>query len=638
MGEPAKTARLKSSARRGVRTAAYLIGLIAFVVLAAPLPSKPVGQFANLGDIDASWALVLHHALLHGLRFGHDLVFTYGPLGLMAAPAYYPPSFALMLALNSTFLLVTGWVWMMHWRRAGVHPVMWVVAATAAGISVSLSAEMLPQLPPLLLLAMHVQGRRSAAYPWKSILMLAGMCGAALLIKSTLWFSSSLVIGLVAADLMWIRKFPWPVAAAACGTVIGWVAAGQRLADLPPYFFYSLQIIRGYREMAVGLSPLMQMWAALWVVTSVLLLIQGARSFRARCGRRFAWAATAVLAGLLFLFYKEGFTRADSLHLSSASLFLGATVVLLAPLFRWKRSLLGWALATSALLLLSYTDLYAGLSEVRGDLAGRLRTAGQILGGRAPEQLRYAAYQQQIAARFSGVDLSGTFDVFSFGQPVLLMQDVAYRPRPVFQSYSVYTPELARLNAAFLASAEAPEHLLFAPQPIDGRYPSIEDASCWPVILANYDPRPATVAGLAILDRRRQPRRMTVTLLVDSVVRLGDPVAVPSSGGGLVWAQVDLSATVAGRVAGIVYQEPQAQVEVELARGGRRVFRLMPSTSAGGFLLSPLVANGDQFRELYAAMDAAGPAGAEVHSLRLVAGPMLPTHARVRLSVLHFAP
>jgi hypothetical protein len=115
-------------------------------------------------------------------------------------------------------------------------------------------------------------------------------------------------------------------------------------------------------------------------------------------------------------------------------------------------------------------------------------------------------------------------------------------------------------------------------------------------------------------------------------------VAVPSSGGGLVWAQVDLSATVAGRVAGIVYQEPQAQVEVELARGGRRVFRLMPSTSAGGFLLSPLVANGDQFRELYAAMDAAGPAGAEVHSLRLVAGPMLPTHARVRLSVLHFAP
>ncbi len=38
-------------------------------------------------ELDPSWAQALGYALVHGLRFGVDVVFTYGPLGWFAHSA-----------------------------------------------------------------------------------------------------------------------------------------------------------------------------------------------------------------------------------------------------------------------------------------------------------------------------------------------------------------------------------------------------------------------------------------------------------------------------------------------------------------------------------------------------------------------
>ncbi|MCB1122240.1 MAG: hypothetical protein KJT03_11870, partial [Verrucomicrobiae bacterium] len=39
-------------------------------------------------SLDGSWQLILTHALKNGLRFGEDVVFTYGPLGSLSSFGY----------------------------------------------------------------------------------------------------------------------------------------------------------------------------------------------------------------------------------------------------------------------------------------------------------------------------------------------------------------------------------------------------------------------------------------------------------------------------------------------------------------------------------------------------------------------
>jgi len=62
-------------------------------------------------------------------------------------------------------------------------------------------------------------------------------------------------------------------------------------------------------------------------------------------------------------------------------------------------------------------------------------------------------------------------DVYPWNQAVLIAHDLQYDPRPIIQSYSVYAPELAELNAAHLRSTHAPDNILFDINPLNNNFP-----------------------------------------------------------------------------------------------------------------------------------------------------------------------
>src|SRR5579859_66878 len=55
---------------------------------------------ADLGA-DASWSAVLQWAHIHGLQFGTQIVFTYGPLGYLLAPYCLEPPGTGLILLNA---------------------------------------------------------------------------------------------------------------------------------------------------------------------------------------------------------------------------------------------------------------------------------------------------------------------------------------------------------------------------------------------------------------------------------------------------------------------------------------------------------------------------------------------------------
>ena len=153
-------------------------------------------------------------------------------------------------------------------------------------------------------------------------------------------------------------------------------------------------------------------------------------------------------------------------------------------------------------------------------------------------------------------DLQGTVDVYSFEQSALLSRGYDWDPRPVFQSYSAYTPELIRNNEQHLRGSGAPDHIVFQLETIDDRLPALDDGLSWPAMLDNY--RVAEVSGDWVhLARNPGPLRAEsrFTLLGTTSAQLGQEVAVPP-GTGPVFAQIELAPSFYGRLVDTAYKLP----------------------------------------------------------------------------------
>ena len=61
-------------------------------------------------------------------------------------------------------------------------------------------------------------------------------------------------------------------------------------------------------------------------------------------------------------------------------------------------------------------------------------------------------------------------------------------PRPIFQSYSAYTPALEQLNLRAYQSGRAPDFFLWGDDRVDDRYPGQDDALLIAALPPHYEP------------------------------------------------------------------------------------------------------------------------------------------------------
>jgi hypothetical protein len=186
---------------------------------------------------------------------------------------------------------------------------------------------------------------------------------------------------------------------------------------------------------------------------------------------------------------------------------------------------------------------------------------------------------------------NATIDVLGHEQAVALFNGLNYHPRPVFQSYSTYTPRLARLNQDFYVSARAPRFVLLKIQTIDGRLPAMDDSLLLNLFVHYYKyllsekgyqlwqrrdarPEPATLA----------PRRLrTVTTALNTPCPLEDLAGRP------VWVTIGLAPSLPGRLRSFLYKPPFVKLIIEQTDGKRSEYNLPLLQGRTGFILSPVI-------------------------------------------------
>lgn len=581
--EGATAKRVIASARdRG--TLATVACTTAIALVAWPLQSIRLGIAA-----DWSWVTALAYAAEHGMRFGDQLVWTYGPLGFLNT--WFRP----VLVYDDILLL--SWLYIALLQGLLAYALLTALkrtlplsaAVVIAAVVLALTVDLVPALAfawcALALTRTH-DPHDGAGVPWLP-LMLGGLTGIALLGKLNQGVELLVLTAVTLAAVGRRRD-----AAAFAGALLafaagGWFASGQTFADLWPYVRYGAEVVAGYAA-AMGTSDPDHGWsyAAAFALAALGLVLW--------------WAATRALparrrVGLLCLYavyvafvYKEGFTRQDAGHLEA---FFGDMLVPFAMLsLRPARRLLPIALAGMAGCAVAVGGLMGGHHVVRklNVVANVSAAAGQArtLASPARRAAIIASTRAEIVAAY-GVPPPVIAAVGR--RPVMmwprLFADVAWayglnlRPLPSLEPYGTYTPALDRLGARMLASARAPSRIARAAVP-------------------DFTTFEAPLATLAILCRYRQIARDGIwQALARSLNRCGAPrplgtrtaawgdsvpVPMPRRPDALVIVRVE-GATLQGleRLEAVLLRPRLRWVELDGMRSP-----LIAATAADGLLLS----------------------------------------------------
>ena len=610
-----------------LRQSKLLAGLghtLCFVVLVAGFlryPSHP-----SFG-LDASWQMALGQLFHNGRQFGPEVAFTFGPLGFLPANTYMGVHFWSLVVWNGLAAVVVASLIVESARlQRGMHRLIHygslLFCSIAFGFFESVYSMTIALIGFRLLRCSRERWRPVTVLLMLFLALLANMKFPYLLLAS---FAVLVVCVQELSQGRWYKTLCLGTCFLA-GFLAVWMACGQSLGHLPVYLYNSWHISQGY-EQAMGLPTSERTF---WLGIAVLILLAAyALLYLVRhCGQSRALARLTLLAAFLYLAWKHGFVRSDThvlIFFISALLPIVTFPVLLddPPPQRWPAQLLLGLAGVLCLWGIHHTFIKnrwpSPLWHIPSQFQETFRRHAEFL-GQWPTVHR--GYQQVLAKQKKQYDLPQTrevvgqaaIDVLGYDQAIALYNGFTYLPRPIFQSYSAYTPHLARLNDAFYRSNQAPAYALLKIQTIDQRFPTLDDS----LLLRSFMYRHEyihTEGGFQLWKRRVQPSRDASELtgsLRRETVTFTQPLHLGRQEPTRLWATFHLQPSMLGRLRNALYKPPIVKLALQDRQGQRSTFRLTVSQAATGFILNPIIENSNDY-----VCFAMGAAGRQISTLAL---------------------
>jgi len=564
-----------------------------FLLMVAATFTYPVFP---LTELDSSWRQTLTLALVEGWQFGKDIVFTYGPLGLLMANTYSGVAFWPFVLWQAFSSVLFAWVIYRQGLRLGVYArALYWVAMVTFGICYADALHMIVIALIGFDLVRAAGGNLSRGRVVD--LLLLGLLAA---VKFTNLMLAAFVV-LVAAGLELALRRPRAALRLALwfggSFLLVWMACRQNPLNLPAYLLTSLEISSGYEQtMGLPTSP----WAMNTGLPVLLVLVVYAflHLLTAQEKPR-ALARCLVLGAFTYINWKHGFVRSDG-HL------IGFYICALVPLTGFPALLddpprLGWVrwVLLCPAIVLCLMGLQGPMPLTRHIIPLFLDKVVGNVTNTWNFSRHYQTYREKLRAERNAWDLPRTrevvgrasIDFLHYTQAIILHNRMNYRPRPVIQSYSAYTPALIRLNAEHYASDRAPDFVLLRMESIDGRYPALDDSELLYLFMHRYE-FVHTEKGLQLW--RRKPGPFNAAALAPRPLRSAEMAVnerfdLGADSGKLLWARIDLRPSLLGRLRSFFYKPPFVQLRIKDDKGREASYRLPLPQARAGFMLSPVI-------------------------------------------------
>jgi hypothetical protein len=576
---------------------------VAALILALVCLPLPFLSLEN--DADTSLILLLDYARQHGLQFGVDFVSTYGPLGFLIFPNYSSETAHLRLVADgliamaaSTGLCLVAWRQPLPWRVLLLAVFLWTTANIRIG-------------PDMLLNVMlfswgflcFVGAPRRLSWYGLITAALTGFCAVAKV--SFLVIGAGSVVLVAAAVLLRGRR------QLASGIILvflavflaGWCGSGQDLGNLPAFLVNALAMIRGHNA-ALGIEAMPSvrlLGSVITVLASLLIILRVGTALLPEPARR-PWGKLVMglwAFALLFVAWKHGFVRADTYHVS---LFLGFVPMLLLSLdslpggtragVYWLRStaLAGSLGALALLQMFCLQPLPRSILapwESASTNVRRLLSPGEF---RRQADMRLEEHRQQAQLpNLRQIVGEAKVDVLGFRQSYALYNGMNFRPRPVSQSYAACDAHLMRINERYLLSGKGADYFLFELNPLDSKFPALEDAMVVRDLVLNF--KPVAAEGRFVLLRRTSLAEPRPGLLQETRLKPAESIDLRPFGKTNLWIEIELAPSLWGFLRQFVSQPPIVRLAAWTKPGGELIYRRQARASllAAGFMASPLL-------------------------------------------------
>jgi hypothetical protein len=558
--------------------------------------------------LDPAWTEVQAWGFLHHVQWGRDIINTYGPLGFLHPFSSYTsgiftPFVTGQIALSAAFALVLA----VTFRRAGIVEFGLFALAYLCGF-VKLPGD-ISWILTLLFATTYLINRADSetrATDYAAIFFLAPIFAAIALTKFTLFPIWALCVATVTAVCVLERDWRRALLIAAVfivAFVAAWVACGQEVFNLPWYLSSGFEMATGYKHATSVPAPTGAEGAGL----TVLFLFAGAGAHAAwRARSHFAAVVSIGLTPLAALFlWLAYFTRADNYHWPT---FFAAMSLLPFALLRNRHvvrsrvllTLLGAVVLTSVLTGFTQAPLDGVLRHAVNRVGGNLHDLSHLPELRNLREAQWQAVGQsaalpQIRKRVG----SARIDMVTWQQGMILLNELNYAPRPVFQSHLAATPALARINEAYFLGAKAPDFVLFQLASIDNRLAMSEDGLAMMALLRRYRPL-LSENGFLLLQRDDSvaSAEAIVPNTPTAPASIGVDVAIPATTTPTI-AFVDAELSWFGKLYTLLFAEPALGITQRAGQGEPLHHRFIRLSASSGFVIDPVIDSTHDWLKLY---------------------------------------
>lgn len=523
-------------------------------------------------NLDPSWSAYLASSLSNGAIYGKDVIFTYGIFNQIitnqySSTWYFYLTFAVFINLSFFILII---------EILGLN-----IKALFYIAFISFFVPILPDTTIVFFIFLSCY--------WLLVkddkTTLRFMIVAVIAILAHIKFTFCVLSLIPILSLIYRRHIAYAVLIFLFWITL-WYIFQHNIFDVVNYLINSNQIAKGY---ALGMQNIFDSpydyknkYALLILI---IYLLSGLTVYKISKNKTIA-ALTYIIG---FFIYKESIVRADGHVIFFAAFDINLLVLLL---LKYKTHF------KSKTFLFTLISIFISFHVIYKEIPQRIfypYFKKNYLSAKVDENYEISI----INKKYEFPLLNGCSDLYPFNLAVLIASGNKMCVRPVFQSYSVYTPQLLKLNAEHLSVKDAPENIFWNISPIDNRYPTEDDSLSWPLIIQNYELTQYFFNGYILLQRKKQfiNNYILNPILKKDNLLFGEKVQVNNSG--LIWLKGDIEPNIFEKMISLLYKPNQLNLTVFYNDGSFKVFKLLPEILKTGFILSPTIENNADIALIY---------------------------------------
>lgn len=554
------------------------------------IPDFSGGVNESMETLDPSWVLALNYANAIDLEWGKDIVFTYGPLGylntrlgwqqnkyvfLLFDIFFFVNYFLIFFSLlkeskNYWFTLIQIFLFCLL-----IPTFVWSTSSMVGLIFVLFWISKLYENPKWFYFMMII-----------SLLLLQFYIKANTSIVSFILFVAAIVLIYLKHKFSFIKLISFialPIVIVFCSLVFFNL-------NLKGYLSGSLEMITGYNKIMYLEGEYGNYFLIAMIVWGVLLFLF-ARNYFSEKNKIHTLIYPFLFFATIFVISKQAFVRADKFHMYEFFNYVPLLIIVFSP-YLHKYFNFSKIATTIAIVICFYFS-----NDIKSiDLESRWNKSNYIKG--------FSSFGEQSASILENTTNklpdsilkkieNKTIDAIPWNLIILFENNLNYHPRPIIQSYSVYTKKLQDLNFEHYNSKNSPEFVLFDLESIDKRYPMFDEPKTFLSLIYNYKAIETVFyhsKKQILFQKKNDFKPLSFELVEEYAITNGK--VVPEKG---YYYEAEIYPNFKGKIVSFLSHEPRINLQILPSKNNMASFKTSSDLLKGGFFYHPYIRTIDDF-------------------------------------------